>query len=215
MNAEGLQVDFTVVIESNNAFPQQPWEAVLWHNGHTEDQWAGLTLEPVVKQPDLVGISSPCSSPLAQIRCKIAISSESTVCRHYFTTRLPRPADGISIDFTLKYRTSSSDAWTWVNHNSRLTDGELLFQPAKLPGKLSDYLRDLSYDFDVVETASEVSGTLLWQLKASYIDKSRSEKSGKTLQNVPSLFSLACLRIGRTSHAGSLGRSFDNVKKEC
>ena len=40
-------VRFTVLIESSVSFSNQPWEAVIWHNGNSDGQWAGLDLTRV------------------------------------------------------------------------------------------------------------------------------------------------------------------------
>ena len=39
------QVKFTVLLESSKSFPEQPWEAVLWHNGHENRDWRELPLQ--------------------------------------------------------------------------------------------------------------------------------------------------------------------------
>lgn len=85
------------------------------------------------------------------------------VYRYYFTGRLLKPADDGSIEFTLKFRTSSSDDWQWVNDNSSLKNGLLCFQPAKLPGRLEDYLKEASLK-RVEDIATEVPETRLWRL---------------------------------------------------
>ena len=41
------QVTFTVLIESTSVFPDQPWEAIVWHNGHDGRQWRELAMREV------------------------------------------------------------------------------------------------------------------------------------------------------------------------
>lgn len=38
-------MNFTVLIESSKTFPEQDWEAVLWHNGNEDREWRALPLE--------------------------------------------------------------------------------------------------------------------------------------------------------------------------
>ena len=100
------------------------------------------------------------------------------VYRYYFTARLLRPADEEPIKFTLKFRTSSSDTWKWVNDDSSLKDGELYFQPAKPPKEFKDYLKGFqSYHLSVQNIASEVPGTRLWHLKALHYQQALGGKS--------------------------------------
>ena len=107
----------------------------------------------------------------------VSSNHRPSVYRYYFTARLPRPQDGEPIKFTIKFRTSSSVVWKWVNDNSSLQDGELLFQPAKPPGQLTDYLKGFSSSFKVQNLPSETPETRLWHLLAT----SRGEEYGLTL----------------------------------
>ena len=36
---------FTVLLESSKSFPEQPWEAIIWHNAHEDREWRELQLE--------------------------------------------------------------------------------------------------------------------------------------------------------------------------
>lgn len=49
------------MIESSKSFPDQEWEAVIWHNGHLQGEWAGLELEEV-DAPEAFSVSLLCSS---------------------------------------------------------------------------------------------------------------------------------------------------------
>ena len=39
------EVKFTVAVESSVSFSNQPWEAVIWHNCHSDGHWDGITLK--------------------------------------------------------------------------------------------------------------------------------------------------------------------------
>jgi len=99
----------------------------------------------------------------------VVVSNRRTkLYRYYFTGRLLRPANDGSIEFTLKFRTSSSENWQWVNDNSSLKNGLLCFQPAKLPGRLEDYLKGCpTGNGEVHDIESEVPETRLWRLSTT------------------------------------------------
>ena len=44
-STDSWQVNVTVLIESSRSFPEQDWEAVLWHNGHKNREWRELPLQ--------------------------------------------------------------------------------------------------------------------------------------------------------------------------
>ncbi len=52
------QVTFTVLIESSEAFPETPWEVVLWSSGAGDGQWTELALPDVTQVYPLVIRSS-------------------------------------------------------------------------------------------------------------------------------------------------------------
>lgn len=45
--ADVHQVRFTVLIESSRSFPEQSWEAVLWHDSHEEREWHESPLQEI------------------------------------------------------------------------------------------------------------------------------------------------------------------------
>ncbi|KAL8820556.1 MAG: hypothetical protein Q9191_007492 [Dirinaria sp. TL-2023a] len=153
--SDQLAIQFNVVIESSKSFPDQGWEAVIWHNGHQGGKWAGLTLEKVAE---------PSAAPLA-----LGSDDRPNVYRYYFTGRLPTPADGDPIDFTLKYRTVSSDTWKWVKDTSSIQDGVLYFQPKEIPPELHHYLKGgFLSNFNIKSLVSEVPHTQLWHLQQKH-----------------------------------------------
>ncbi|MCJ1276394.1 hypothetical protein MMC21_004199 [Puttea exsequens] len=146
----GETVKFTVVLESSRSFPEQPWEAVLWHNGHEGQQWQELHMQEQSEASSILVINS---------------ANRAGVYRRYFSATLPnRPSDVDAIQFTLKYRTVKSDRWRWVNDGTSLTDGNLLFQPEVPPSELRDYLKDYSPDISVRSVPSDTPDTQLWSL---------------------------------------------------
>ena len=49
---------FFVLIQSSISFPEQGWEAILWHNGHEHGKWDELRLDEV----DLTEYGAPVSN---------------------------------------------------------------------------------------------------------------------------------------------------------
>ncbi|MCJ1470517.1 hypothetical protein MMC07_009163 [Pseudocyphellaria aurata] len=142
-------VNFTVLIESNKTFPEQHWEAVLWHNGHEDREWRGLPLEELS--------SDTVVRPLA-----VSFNDRPNIYRRYFTIGLQRPREQDSVQFTLKYRTCVSESWKWVNDQSSLKDGELFFQTQNAPQELGDYLKNYSSTLTVRSVTSEALDTQSW-----------------------------------------------------
>lgn len=99
--------------------------------------------------------------------------------RRYFSIELRRPKLQEAVQFTLKFRTSSSESWKWVNDQSSLNDGELYFQPQNPPHKLVDYLKDYSPDLTVHSVPSEALDTQLWSITTS-VQASEGKASGYT-----------------------------------
>ncbi|KAL8661005.1 MAG: hypothetical protein Q9202_005985 [Teloschistes flavicans] len=144
-------IKFAVLLESSKTFPEQSWEAVLWHNGHENREWKELALRETDVREE----------PLA-----IQVENRPKVFRRWFSVTLSRPARPEPVCFTLKYRLAASDTWKWVNEHSNLKDGELYFQPRTPPRDLVNYLKDFSHEFSVNQVESETPHTLLWSLAA-------------------------------------------------
>lgn len=87
--------------------------------------------------------------------------------RRYFSAGLARPQEPQDVvKFTLKYRTSSSDSWSWVNSQSSLKDGELYFQSQEKSQDLINYLQGTDSEFTVNQVPSEAMDTYLWSITA-------------------------------------------------
>ncbi|KAL8773665.1 MAG: hypothetical protein Q9209_001431 [Squamulea sp. 1 TL-2023] len=151
---------FTVLLESSKSFPEQDWEAVLWHNGHEDRQWKELALQETKNS-------------------KAPATSRPQVYRRWFSAILERPPRLEPIQFTLKYRLCSDDTWKWVNEHSNLKDGELYFQPQTPPKDLVNYLKDYSPDFSIDQVESEAPRTQLWSLTSS-VKAAEGKASGTT-----------------------------------
>ena len=85
--------------------------------------------------------------------------------QRYFSGRIARPVGASSLfRFTLKYRTSSSDPWKWMNAEYSVPDGEIIFQSKISFDNLDHYLGDIHTGFTVQPVSSEVPETRLWSL---------------------------------------------------
>ena len=113
---------------------------------------------------------------------QLAVDSENraTVYRCFFSVDLPNPPNRRDpVQFTLKYRISSSNDWKWANENSSLADGELCFQPKKAATELESYLKDCSPDFSVHSVPSESPHAQVWSITAA-VKAAEGETSGWT-----------------------------------
>ena len=101
---------------------------------------------------------------------QLAISSHARpwVYRRYFSGKLVKPTSNHDpVQFTLKFRLSSSDSWKWVNDQSCLKDGELFFQAAFPSKELDHYFEAPLSHFNVHSVPSDVPDTQLWSLSSS------------------------------------------------
>lgn len=88
--------------------------------------------------------------------------------RRYFNGTIPKPVARFrAVQFTLKFRTSSSHAWKWVNEHSTLTDGELFFQTPELPQKLESCFDVPDSAISIKSVETEIPCTRLWVLNKS------------------------------------------------
>ncbi|KAL8958995.1 MAG: hypothetical protein Q9193_004057 [Seirophora villosa] len=168
-------VQFTVLLESSRSFPEQNWEAVLWHNGHEDQSWRELALKEL-QSPD---------QPLV-----IESDSRPQVYRRWFSISLSKPARPGPVYFTFKFRLSSHDTWKWANEHCQSSDGALYFQPHTPPAGLENYLKDYSQEFSVNQVDSETPNTQLWSLTSS-VKAAEGKASGitDTSLGVPRSFS--------------------------
>ncbi|KAL8638967.1 MAG: hypothetical protein Q9226_008938, partial [Calogaya cf. arnoldii] len=176
-------IKFTVLLESSKSFPEQNWEAVLWHNGHEGREWRELALQET---------KIPKTPPFGLLEFQLAIESDirPQVYRRWFSVHLDRPSDLEPVQFTLKYRLSSYDTWRWVNEHCGLADGELCFQPETPPKDIVNYLKDCSPDISIEPVESETPHTRLWSSTSS-VKAAEGKMSGftDTSLGVPRSFS--------------------------
>ncbi|KAF7175664.1 hypothetical protein CNMCM7691_009671 [Aspergillus felis] len=187
---------FTVVIESSSLFPEQPWEAQIWHN-LSSSEWTALPLkkcEPVV-------------APLMN-----GDEEDYKYRRYVFSEEIALPATGGYAQFTARFRATSEAEWQWVNQQRHINDGELVFaarnsqfdtgvsssvatDPARAPSfspsamtygnasTTSDregfgkYFDNLSTEIEVESRTSEAPASLLWSLSGS-VEAAKEGQSG-------------------------------------
>ncbi|KAE8344228.1 hypothetical protein BDV24DRAFT_172111 [Aspergillus arachidicola] len=159
-------VRFTVVIESSNSLPEQPWEAQIWHN-ITNPEWSAFPLQQS-------------SSPVVTLMNKT--ESEYKFYRHVFCGEIPLPSHGGCAQFTVRYRVSQDSDWQWVNQQQNTKDGELVFA-AKGPEQeninlaqlsltsakewFGKYFDGISNDLEVESRKSEAPGSTLWHISGN------------------------------------------------
>lgn len=184
---------FTVVIESSTAFPEQPWEAQIWHNipsttatstAGTALEWTALPLQrvPVTRAPLLNGSRS-----------------EYHDHRCVFSGEIALPMQGDYAQFTVRYRTGPNAQWQWVNERQRgMKDGELVFAPRNATfstpattaasaeqtqpspkDQLAKYFEKLSSEVEVESCVSEAPNSTLWRVSGTVPPASETASSTK------------------------------------
>lgn len=171
-------VQFTVVIESSHSFPEQPWEAQIWHNV-TSLEWTALSLQK-------------CSNTAVPLMNKP--ESERKFYRHVFSGEIALPSHSGCAQFTVRYRISPDTDWQWVNQQQNAKDGELVFaarEPeqkkinlaqlslASAKEEFGKYFDHLSPNLEVEFRKSEAPGSSLWHLSGS-ADPAQDGQSGFT-----------------------------------
>ncbi|GAB1217732.1 hypothetical protein ATERTT37_006973 [Aspergillus terreus] len=149
---EDDRLRFTVVIESSIEFPEQPWEAQIWHNIASEE-WTALPLRKCQNVTPLLSGND----------------AEHRYYRHVFSEQLILPPNGGYGQFTVRFRTCPTADWQWVNQIQQSNDGQIVFPP-RTPvvesntDDLSRYFSNLSHDVEVQPRKSEAPGSALWHI---------------------------------------------------
>lgn len=170
-----MQLRFTVVLESSKTFPEQSWEAQIWHN-ITDPNWSALPLNK----------HHHSSAHL------VKGNAEETYYRYTFSQEINLPAEGGYAKFTVRYRTSPDAQWQWANQRHLVKDGELVFPPRKSKfdtlstsepplmsskQELSQYIDGLSSEVEVESRKSEAPGSILWHISGN-TDAAKENESG-------------------------------------
>lgn len=140
------------------------WEVQLWHNLHDFNSWEALPLER-------------CKAP----RLEIAQTSQNFRRLWFSGTLSEKPSPSRPVSFTLRFRTDSQTGWKWVQHESGVDNGQLLYQaPLSNLGKhedLSYYFDGVASDLKVEKVKSDTPNTRLWSITAK-ATPAQGEKSG-------------------------------------
>ncbi|KAI9715478.1 MAG: hypothetical protein M1812_005954 [Candelaria pacifica] len=159
-------VDFVVLIDADQSSRGQSWEAAVWHNFTDPEQWEALSLEETTDTSFMLCINSVARD--VHQRCFVG-SIEGL------------PKDSRPVRFTVRFRSSPSDGWRWVNEQSAVSDGELCYQTsAPFSKDLSEYIEGLGTDHLKIQcTASETPETSLWSITTP-VSAARGAESGFT-----------------------------------
>ncbi|CDM26666.1 Glycoside hydrolase, family 56, sperm surface protein PH20 [Penicillium roqueforti FM164] len=154
---------FTVTIESSGSFPEQSWEAQIWHN-ITGPEWEHLPLQR-------------CNTDHADLLS--GNDEEYNYHRYVFSEEIILPAPGGHAQFTVRFRTSPDTEWQWANQRHPVGDGEILYSArysdldnavstgvaARAPKEqLEKYIDNLHGDLRIESRPSEAPGSILWAL---------------------------------------------------
>ncbi|CAI7663254.1 unnamed protein product [Penicillium glandicola] len=163
LQSEEDALRFTVIIESSSSFPEQPWEAQIWHN-ITGPQWGSLSLKR-------------CNTDHAAL---LNANDSEYHCRRYvFSEEVSLPAAGSHAQFTVRFRTGPDTEWQWANQTNHVSDGEIVYSTrhselhkalspdiaARAPKEqLEKYIENLHDDLNIESRLSEAPGSVLWAL---------------------------------------------------
>ncbi|KAL4890989.1 hypothetical protein BDV59DRAFT_76243 [Aspergillus ambiguus] len=153
---------FTVVIESSDAFPEQPWEAQIWHNINNPE-WSALPLRT-------------CQNDAAPLLT--GNDAEWNYYRHTFSEELVLPSNGGCGQFTVRFRASPGAEWQWVNQLQQSSDGQVVFPPRRpvfdetatspstgsIIDGFSTYFSNISTEIQICPRKSEAPGSALWNI---------------------------------------------------
>ncbi|KAI9702357.1 MAG: hypothetical protein M1836_000836 [Candelina mexicana] len=163
-----MKVDFVVLIDANRSSRWQNWEVEIWNDFKTEEQWDALSLTETIDTFPMLSVNQ-CKQPSQDLHERCFIGSLKGLPKNL------RP-----VHFTIRFRSSSSDGWRWVNEQSAVCDGELCYQTsAPLSEHLSEYIEGLGPHLEVRCTASETPETTLWSITTP-VAGAEGAKSGFT-----------------------------------
>ncbi|KAJ5964367.1 uncharacterized protein N7479_004243 [Penicillium vulpinum] len=163
LRSEEDALRFTVIIESSSSFPEQPWEAQIWHN-ITGPEWTYLPLQR-------------CNTNQAALLT--GNNSEYHYHRYVFSEEVSLPDAGGHAQFTVRFRTSPHTEWQWVNQRNNVSDGEIVYSArqsdldmamstdvaARAPKeRLEKYIDNLHDDLQIETRLSEAPGSVLWAI---------------------------------------------------
>lgn len=180
------------MLESSCSFPEQAWEAQIWHNlDSSASAWTALSLH----KRD------------SQIAPLLAISSDTyKYTRHVFTGELALPPSGGTAQFTVRFRTSPDAAWQWANQQRQVADGELVYGPRRSKfdaamllqysvwtssarEELQTYIDNLSADVGVERCKSDTPSAILWSVTGTVNSATAGQSGTRNLAlGTPSAF---------------------------
>jgi hypothetical protein len=145
---------FTALLEIDPSRASEPWQISLWHSEGS--QWQEVPMDP---------LKDSMSYPTA---LQLPIMNEgNSLTRLYFTTPL---AIHLPTSFTLKFRSSPTQAWKWVKDHQGTLDGTIILKSITSQvadsSELKDYIEGLDPAFKIKIYRSQSPGTTLWMVEA-------------------------------------------------
>jgi len=157
------QFEFTVVVESSESLPDQPWEVAIWYDHSTcyatnTGEWAALPLRKADTPPTLLYDSR----------------GGDKLYRHAFEGSLqtpfpeePRTYKGRMVPFTVRYRINPHENWTWVQESFGISDGQVILQPPLDKDYLGAGPVELKDGWHIRKLRSEAPGATLYSFESS------------------------------------------------
>ncbi|KAI1177359.1 raffinose synthase Sip1 [Nemania sp. FL0916] len=158
-------VTFSVILELAEHDAEQSWEACLWHScGEQPWEETMLSLTPETESPSFF------------------CSSSSSSSRLYYSVAFPVIS---SLRFTLKYRSSPTQPWSWARDDLGINDGLLLLNTEfqrPFADDLSSIIRGLNPELRVRPVTSQTPRTQLWTIEAAVAPASDDVSAHADLQ---------------------------------
>lgn len=143
-------IKFIALLEVDTKEATEPWELAIWQNSQGGD-WTETTLSPLKDGP------APSSLQSA--------NDQKTLL--YFSSPL---SVSTSLNFTIKFRSSSDKPWRWAKDEQSIGDGIIIINPESTSTQaatdFSEVVKDLNQDLNITRAASQCPGTELWTIEA-------------------------------------------------
>ncbi|KAI1267597.1 glycoside hydrolase family 36 protein [Xylariaceae sp. FL1019] len=140
------EVLFSAILQVDDTFAENPWQLALWHSGGAS--WKETLLSPI---------------PASESPPFLQSTNQNGKLIHFSTTIHVAS----SLQFTFKFRSDSTQAWTWAGHG--VDDGLILIPNDGLSpseDNLSDVIHNLNSDLSVRSIFTQTPRTKLWQVNA-------------------------------------------------
>jgi hypothetical protein len=156
-------VEIQAILKVPRAQGREEWDVSLWYSAD-KSEWSESRFHEVDAGLQPQSLQSP---------------SESTI-DIYFTTTV---AFKSSVNFTVRFRSESHQAWTWVRDEYGFGDGVVVRSaPPSASTEIPDLIKDLNTAWRTKERVCESPRTRLWSLESTVRCSERDLSSFSTIR---------------------------------